>query len=112
MFRLSIAPYIVPQAKVGKLRPDEFTGGTFTVSNLGMYGVRQFCAIINPPQAGILAVGAGHTKVVAASDGSYREANVMMCTISCDHRVADGAVGAQWLQVFKGFIENPVTMML
>ena len=87
-------------------------GGTFTISNLGMYGVRQFAAIVNPPQAGILAVGAAHPKVLKAADGTWRQVSVMLVTLSADHRVVDGAVGAEWLQAFKGYLENPLTMML
>ncbi|CAD7696776.1 unnamed protein product [Ostreobium quekettii] len=103
---------LAAKAREGKLRPEEFSGGTFTISNLGMYGVRQFCAIINPPQAGILAVGAGHKKVVEGPGGTFGEVNVMMCTVSCDHRVVDGAMGAQWLQAFQGYVEEPLSMML
>ena len=101
------------KAKEGKLRPEEFTGGTFTISNLGMYGVKQFAAIINPPQACILAVGAAQPKVVRAADGAgFEEAQVLEFTLSCDHRVVDGALGAQWLQVFKRYLENPASMLL
>jgi pyruvate dehydrogenase E2 component (dihydrolipoamide acetyltransferase) len=99
------------QAKDGKLTPDEFTGGTFTVSNLGMYGVNQFAAIINPPQSAILAVGAAEKRVVAVP-GGFEEATVLTATLSCDHRVVDGALGAQWLQAFRGFVEDPLTMLL
>lgn len=108
-----IAPALPPspQAKEGKLQPAEFMGGTFTISNLGMYGVRQFAAIVNPPQAAILAVGAGAPKVVKA-DGGFKEVTSMLVTLSCDHRVADGAVGAEWLQAFKAHVENPLTMMV
>jgi pyruvate dehydrogenase E2 component (dihydrolipoamide acetyltransferase) len=87
-------------------------GGTFTISNLGMYGVRQFAAIVNPPQAAILAVGASSPKVVKAADGGYKEVQSMLVTLSCDHRVVDGAVGAEWLQAFKGLVEAPLTMMV
>ncbi|KAK9806151.1 hypothetical protein WJX72_003310 [[Myrmecia] bisecta] len=103
---------LATKAKEGKLKPDEFTGGTFTISNLGMYGVTNFAAIINPPQAAILAVGAAGKRVVATSTGGFEEASVMSVTMSCDHRVVDGAMGAQWLQAFRGYIEDPVTMML
>eukprot|EP00898_Chlorokybus_atmophyticus_P004943 jgi/Chlat1/544/Chrsp103S01122 len=98
-------------ARAGKLKPQDFSGGTFTVSNLGMYGVKQFCAIINPPQACILAVGATEKRVVAAKDG-YASASFMAVTLSCDHRIVDGALGAQWLGAFKGYIEDPMTMLL
>lgn len=104
------------RAKDRKLQPDEYQGGTFTVSNLGMFGVRQFAAIINPPQAAILAVGAAQKRVVPNPDVDaevpYASATVFTATLSCDHRVVDGAVGAEWLAAFKGYLENPVTMML
>ncbi|PSC68851.1 Dihydrolipoyllysine-residue acetyltransferase component of pyruvate dehydrogenase mitochondrial [Micractinium conductrix] len=100
------------RAKEGKLRPEEFTGGTFTISNLGMYGVSQFAAIVNPPQACILAVGTTEPRVVPAAAGGFEEASYLTCTLSCDHRVIDGAVGAQWLQAFRGYLENPATMLL
>lgn len=99
------------RAKEGKLRPEEFSGGTFTVSNLGMFGVTQFAAIVNPPQAVILAVGAAEKRVVPAGD-KFEEGTFMNVTLSCDHRVVDGAVGAQWLQAFRGFIEDPASMLL
>uniref|UniRef100_A0A1D2ADL1 Acetyltransferase component of pyruvate dehydrogenase complex n=1 Tax=Auxenochlorella protothecoides TaxID=3075 RepID=A0A1D2ADL1_AUXPR len=100
------------KAKEGKLRPEEFTGGTFTISNLGMYGVSQFSAIINPPQACILAVGAAEPRVVRGAAGGFEEAQFLQATLSCDHRVVDGALGAQWLQAFKGYLENPASMLL
>jgi pyruvate dehydrogenase E2 component (dihydrolipoamide acetyltransferase) len=87
-------------------------GGTFTISNLGMYGIRQFSAIVNPPQAAILAVGAAAPKVLKAGDGGWKEVHTMMVTLSCDHRVVDGAVGAEWLQAFKAHVESPLTMMV
>lgn len=100
------------RAKQGKLQPHEFQGGTITVSNLGMFGVEHFTAIINPPQACILAVGGTKPKVVSVKDGSNVVKNVMKVTLSCDHRVVDGAVGAQWLQYFKKFMEKPSSMLL
>merc|ERR1719376_1432288 len=100
------------RAKVGKLAPHEYQGGTITVSNLGMFGINQFTAIINPPQACILAVGGTEKKVVVGAEGGPAVANVMRVTMSCDHRVVDGAVGAQWLQHFKKFMENPQAMLL
>lgn len=104
---------LAEKAKAGKLKPEEFTGGTFTISNLGMFGVTQFAAIVNPPQAAILAVGGAEKRVVVAHDGSgYEEATYMNVTLSCDHRVVDGAVGAQWLQAFKAYVEEPVSMLL
>ena len=101
------------KAKEGKLGPNDMIGGTFTISNLGMFGVKSFSAIVNPPQAAILAVGAARKEVVKKADGSgYEEALVMSATLSCDHRVIDGAVGAEWIGAFKGFMEDPVTMLL
>lgn len=100
------------KAKEGKLQPHEFTGGTFTISNLGMYGIKQFSAIVNPPQAAILAVGGTDKKVVVTKGGEFEEISVMLCTLSCDHRVVDGAIGAEWLQAFKGYVENPLTMLI
>lgn len=103
---------LATRAKAGKLQPQEFQGGSFTISNLGMFGINQFTAIINPPQACILAVGGTEKKVVPGPDGQASVANVMRVTMSCDHRVVDGAVGAQWLQHFKKFVENPQSMLL
>ncbi|NXX92363.1 ODP2 dehydrogenase, partial [Centropus bengalensis] len=101
------------KAREGKLQPHEFQGGTFTVSNLGMYGIKNFSAIINPPQACILAVGSSEKKLVPAdNEKGFAVADVMSVTLSCDHRVVDGAVGAQWLAEFKNFLEKPVTMLL
>ena len=99
------------RAKSGKLKPEEFQGGSFSISNLGMFGVKQFTAIINPPQAGILAVGAGEQRPVVRN-GALAIASVMTCTLSVDHRVADGALGAEWMQVFKGIVEDPLSLML
>ena len=99
------------RAKAGKLKPEEFQGGGFSISNLGMFGVKHFTAVINPPQACILAVGAGEQRAVV-KQGALAVATVMTCTLSCDHRVVDGALGARWLKVFKGFVEDPLTMML
>lgn len=105
---------LATKARDGKLQPHEFQGGSFSISNLGMFGVENFSAIINPPQACILAVGATEKKLIvdAASEKGYRAANVMKVTLSCDHRVVDGAVGAQWLSAFKGYLEKPTTMLL
>ena len=98
------------RAREGKLKPEEYQGGGFSVSNLGMYGVSHFTSIVNPPQGAILAVGAGTQKVVV-HEGEMAVATVMTCTLTCDHRVIDGALGAQWLQVFKGYIERPASML-
>jgi len=106
---------LAKKAREGKLQPHEFQGGTFTVSNLGMFGIKNFSAIINPPQACILAVGGAEHRLLPASgnsDSKWRTAHVMSVTLSCDHRVVDGAVGAQWLQHFKKYLENPATMLL
>jgi len=103
---------LAKRAREGKLKPEEYQGGTFTISNLGMFGVHQFAAIINPPQAAILAIGTNESKVVEVSAGQFKTIQVMQVTLSCDHRVVDGAIGAQWLQAFKAYIENPITMIL
>ena len=102
---------LAARARSGGLRPEEYRGGTFSISNLGMFGVREFSAIVNPPQAAILAVGAGEPRPVVR-DGALDVATVMTCTLSCDHRVVDGAVGARLLAAFKGFVEYPSTMLL
>jgi len=103
---------LASRARDGKLKPPEFQGGTMTVSNLGMYGVAEFTAIINPPQCCILAVGAGEQRAVA-KDGKLAVANVMTCTASFDHRAVDGAVGAEYLAAFKRLIEEtPVALLL
>jgi pyruvate dehydrogenase E2 component (dihydrolipoamide acetyltransferase) len=102
---------LAARARAGKLKLEEFQGGTFSISNLGMYGIREFAAVINPPQGGILAVGAGEKRPVVR-DGQLAVATVMTCTISCDHRAVDGAVAAQFLAAFKRLIEDPLTMLL
>ena len=107
----TVARDLASRARDGKLDPSEYTGGSFTISNLGMFGVREFAAVINPPQGAILAVGAGEQRPVV-KDGALAVATVMTVTLSADHRAVDGAVGARWLQAFKGFVENPVTMLL
>ena len=99
------------RAREGKLKPEEYQGGTFSISNLGMFGVKDFGAIINPPQGCILAVGAGEQRPVV-KDGALAVATVMSCTLSVDHRVVDGAVGAEFLAAFKKLIEDPLTMLL
>ncbi|XP_019402664.1 PREDICTED: dihydrolipoyllysine-residue acetyltransferase component of pyruvate dehydrogenase complex, mitochondrial [Crocodylus porosus] len=104
---------LATKAREGKLQPHEFQGGTFTVSNLGMYGIKNFSAIINPPQACILAVGTSEKRLVPAdNEKGFDVASMMSVTLSCDHRVVDGAVGAQWLAEFKKFLEKPTTMLL
>ena len=99
------------RGREGKLMPEEYQGGSFTISNLGMFGIKSFGAIINPPQVAIMAVGAGQKHAVVR-DGALIIATVMACTLSCDHRAVDGAMGATFLKAFKGFIEEPLTMML
>jgi pyruvate dehydrogenase E2 component (dihydrolipoamide acetyltransferase) len=102
---------LAERARAGKLRLEEFQGGTFSISNLGMFGVRDFAAVINPPHGGILAVGAGEQRPVV-KNGALAIATVMSCTLACDHRVVDGAVGAQFLAAFKKLVEDPLTMLL
>jgi pyruvate dehydrogenase E2 component (dihydrolipoamide acetyltransferase) len=102
---------LVARARAGKLKLEEFQGGTFSISNLGMYGVREFAAVINPPHGGILAVGAGEPRPVV-KNSALTIATVMSCTLSCDHRAVDGAVGAQFLAAFKKLVEDPLTMLL
>ena len=102
---------LAAKARDGKLMPEEYEGGTFSISNLGMYGIREFSAVINPPQACILAVGAGEARPVV-KDGAVAVATVMNCTLSVDHRAVDGAVGAEFLQVLKGLLEDPLRMLL
>lgn len=105
---------LAARARDGKLSPAEYQGGSFTISNLGMFGINNFTAIINPPQSCILAVGGAQQKVVPdeTTESGFAVRNVMEVTLSADHRVVDGAVGATWLQSFKGFMENPLKMML
>ncbi len=102
---------LATRARDGKLMPEEYQGGSFTISNLGMFGINNFSAIINPPQACILAVGAGEQRAVV-KDGAVAVATVMSCTLAVDHRVVDGAVGAQFMAAFKPLIEDPVSMLL
>ena len=101
---------LAERARASKLMPEEYQGGSFTLSNLGMFGVKQFQAIINPPQASILAVGAGVEQPVARN-GKIETATVMSATLSVDHRAVDGALGAQLLQAIKGYIETPLSML-
>ncbi|MCP4328838.1 MAG: pyruvate dehydrogenase complex dihydrolipoamide acetyltransferase [Alphaproteobacteria bacterium] len=102
---------LAAKARDGKLMPEEYQGGTFSVSNLGMFGIKHFEAVINSPQGCILAVGAGEQRPVV-KDGALAVATVMTCTLSVDHRVVDGALGAQFLAAFKQLIEDPVRMLL
>ncbi len=102
---------LIKRAKEGRLTPDEYQGGTFTISNLGMFGIKNFDAIINPPQCAILAVGAGEKRNIVKNDTSVI-ATIMTLTLSSDHRVIDGATGAKFMQTLKGLIENPALMAL
>jgi pyruvate dehydrogenase E2 component (dihydrolipoamide acetyltransferase) len=102
---------LAERARTKKLKPQEFEGGSFSISNLGMFGIKEFTAVINPPQAAILAVGTGEQRAVAR-DGKIVVATMMTVTMSCDHRVVDGATGARFLQAFKAFVEEPAAMLL
>jgi pyruvate dehydrogenase E2 component (dihydrolipoamide acetyltransferase) len=102
---------LAARAKVGKLKLDEFQGGGFTISNLGMFGINSFAAIINPPQAMILAVGMGEERAVVRK-GQVVVRNMMSCTLAVDHRVVDGAMGAQYLQTLRAYIEQPAAMLV
>jgi pyruvate dehydrogenase E2 component (dihydrolipoamide acetyltransferase) len=102
---------LAERARSKKLKPQEYEGGSFAISNLGMMGIKQFTAVINPPHAGILAVGAGEQKAVVIN-GKVEVATVMTVTMSCDHRVIDGATGARFLQAFKQYVEEPAAMLL
>ena len=101
---------LAAKAKAKKLKPSDYEGGSFSISNLGMFGMRDFTGVINPPQASILAVGAGEMRPVV-ENGQIVVGNVMTVRMSCDHRVIDGALGATWLAALKGFLEDPVTML-
>ena len=102
---------LVGRARAGKLKPEEYQGGAFSISNLGMFGVRDFTAIINPPQAAILAIGAGYKRPVVRG-GELAVATVMTCTLSADHRAIDGALAAQWMGAFKQLVQDPLELML
>jgi pyruvate dehydrogenase E2 component (dihydrolipoamide acetyltransferase) len=101
---------LAARARAMKLKPEEFQGGTFSVSNLGMFGIKSFSSIINEPQGAILSVGAGEKRAVVKGD-QIVAATVMTVTLTCDHRVVDGAIGAKWIQAFKPLIEDPLTML-
>ncbi len=103
---------LADRARAKKLKPNEYQGGSSAISNLGMYGVREFAAIINPPHATLLAVGATRRAPVETEDGGVKFISQMTVTLSCDHRVVDGALGAQLLAAFKGFVEQPVTALV
>jgi pyruvate dehydrogenase E2 component (dihydrolipoamide acetyltransferase) len=102
---------LAAKAKSKKLQPNEFSGNTFTISNLGMMDIDEFTAIINPPDSAIMAVGR-IKEIVVRKGESFGVSNIMKVTLSCDHRSVDGAVGAAFLQTFKKYLENPVTMLL
>ena len=103
---------LAERARAKKLKPNEYQGGASAISNLGMYGVREFSAIINPPHATILAVGASQRRPIEAADGSVKFASLMTLTLSCDHRVVDGALGAELLAAARQFLESPVRMLV
>ena len=102
---------LAARARTKRLKPEEYQGGTSAVSNLGMFGIKDFTAVINPPHATILAVGTGEQRAIVR-DGKVEVANMMSVTLSCDHRAVDGALGAELLGAFKQLIENPMTMMV
>ncbi|MGH6876118.1 MAG: pyruvate dehydrogenase complex dihydrolipoamide acetyltransferase [Rhizomicrobium sp.] len=102
---------LAERARAKRLKPQEYEGGTFAISNLGMFGIKEFTAIINPPHAAILAVGSGEERAVVRG-GRIETAHIMTVTMSCDHRVVDGATGARFLQHFRQFVENPAAMLL
>jgi pyruvate dehydrogenase E2 component (dihydrolipoamide acetyltransferase) len=103
---------LAARARAKKLKPQEYQGGSAAISNLGMYGVREFAAIINPPHATILAVGAARRQAVEKPEGGVGFASMLTATLSCDHRVVDGALGAELLAAFKGYVEQPVTALV
>ena len=105
------AKTLAKKARERKLKPEEFTGSTFSVSNLGMMQIDQFTAIINPPEVGILAIGAIEEKVVVGPDGGFITQPRLRVTMSCDHRVIDGAVGARFLQSLRRLLENPLLLV-
>jgi pyruvate dehydrogenase E2 component (dihydrolipoamide acetyltransferase) len=103
---------LAARARERKLLPSEYQGGVSSISNLGMYGVREFSGIINPPQSTLLAVGATARRPVEAENGGVRFVTQMTVTLSCDHRVVDGALGAELLKAFKNLLEHPVSMLI
>jgi pyruvate dehydrogenase E2 component (dihydrolipoamide acetyltransferase) len=102
---------LAQRARAKKLKPQEYQGGTFTISNLGMMGIKSFASIINEPHGMIMSVGAGEKRAVVVND-EIRVATMMTVTLTCDHRVVDGAIGAAFLKAFRGFVEEPMTMIL
>jgi pyruvate dehydrogenase E2 component (dihydrolipoamide acetyltransferase) len=104
------AKELAKRARERRLKPEEYTGSTFSISNLGMFGIDEFTAIINPPEVGILAIGAAQDALVPSDDGFVVRKRVRV-TMSCDHRAVDGAVGAVFLQTFRRLVENPLMMV-
>ena len=105
------AKELIARARAGKLKPEEFQGGTFSISNMGMYGVKNFSAVINPPQSAILAVSAAQQQPVVVN-GGVKVATIMTVTLSVDHRAVDGVMAAQWLAAFKAAVQSPMTLVL
>ena len=103
---------LAKRARDGALKPEEYTGGGFSISNLGMFGIKNFNAIVNPPQSAILAVGAGEKRPIIDSNGDITAATIMTVTLSSDHRTVDGAVGAQFLSALKIYLEQPALMLV
>lgn len=103
---------LATRARERKLKPQEYMGGTFSISNLGMFGIQSFASIINPPEGMIMSVGAGEKRAIVGGDGAIKAATVMTVTLTCDHRVIGGAEGARWLQAFKRYVETPESMLL
>ena len=103
---------LATRARDRKLKPQEYSGGTFSISNLGMFGIKSFASIINPPEGMILSVGAGEKRAVVDAKGNVTAATIMTVTLTCDHRVIGGAEGAKWLQAFKRYVETPEAMLL
>ncbi len=101
---------LATRARARRLKPDEYTGGTFSLSNLGMFGISRFASIINPPHAAILSVGAVEERMVVR-DGAPRVAAMMSVVMTCDHRALDGATGARWLQVFRDMLQEPASLL-
>jgi len=102
---------LAAKARAKKLQPEQYTGATFSISNLGMFGIKEFTAIINPPESGILAVG-GAEPTPVVRNGEITVRSIMHVTMSCDHRVVDGATGAKFLQTFKQMLEQPAMMLV
>jgi len=103
---------LASRARERKLKPQEYMGGTFSLSNLGMFGISNFASIINPPEGMIMSVGAGEKKPVVGENDALEVATVMSVTLTCDHRVIGGAEGAKWLAAFKRYVEQPEAMLL